>query len=156
MTINVRPARPDDRVAVGMMLAEFMDYLDAIEPMPPSPEAGGDLIGYLLDQGFGPDPVCATLIAERDGEPVGYVSYHPGVWEIHRAIYVISLFVRARARGSGAGKALMQAVRDLATAQGARRVVWEVWNRNPAAIAFYESLGAEVYNENLRMSLKVE
>ncbi|HVM84438.1 MAG TPA: GNAT family N-acetyltransferase [Candidatus Binatia bacterium] len=156
MIMNVRPARPDDRAAVGMMLAEFMDYLDAIEPMPPSPEARGALIEYLLDQGFGPDPVCATLIAEQDSEPVGYVSYHPGVWEIHRACYVISLFVRAVARGSGAGKALMQAVRELAAAQGARRVVWEVWNKNPSAIAFYESLGAEVYDENLRMSLKVE
>jgi GNAT superfamily N-acetyltransferase len=151
MSIIVRTAVADDRGLVVAMLREFMDYLNAIEA---SDEAVD--VNDLADQGFGPDPVCTTLIAERDGVAVGYVGFHPGVWEIHRAIYVISLFVRAEARGSGAGRALMNAVRSIARAQKARRVVWEVWRKNPSAIDFYRGIGAEAYDDNLRMSLVVE
>jgi GNAT superfamily N-acetyltransferase len=133
------------------MLGEFIDYLDAIEPS----EGEADL-DDLIDQAFGPNAVCKTLIAERDGAAVGYVSFHPGIWEIWRSIYVVSLFVRAEARGTGAGRALMDAVKDVARAEGAKRIVWEVWSKNPSAIAFYNSIGGTVFEENLRMSLEVE
>jgi GNAT superfamily N-acetyltransferase len=150
MSIAVRPAIPGDRAAVTAMLCEFMDYLNAIEATAKPVD-----VDTLIDQGFGPDPVCRTLIAEHDGIPVGYVGFHPGVWEIHRAIYVISLFVRAEARGTGAGRALMDAVNSIARAQKASRVVWEVWRKNPLAIDFYRGIGAETHDDNLRMSLVV-
>jgi GNAT superfamily N-acetyltransferase len=151
MAITVRPARSADRAAVTRMLGEFIAYLDAIEPG----EGAAD-IDALVDQSFGPDPVCATLIAERDGDPIGYVGYHPGVWEIYRAIHVISLFVRPAARGTGAGLALMGAVKTIARERGAKRIVWEVWRKNPTAIAFYERIGGAGFDENLRMSLAVD
>jgi len=134
------------------MVGEFMDYLDAIEPFV---RADG-LIDSLLDLSFGPDPVCATLIAERDGVSLGYLAYHLGVWESFRSLHVISLFVRAEARGSGAGRALMDAAKEIARRRRATRVVWEVWNKNPDAIDFYRSIGGEVYDDNLRMSLVVD
>jgi GNAT superfamily N-acetyltransferase len=151
MAVQVRPAIAQDRAEVTRMLGEFMDYLNAIE----ASDEPADL-DYLIDQGFGPDPVCKMLIAEQNGRPIGYVGYHPGVWEIHRAIYVVSLFVRAEARGTGAGRALMDAVKSIAREQRARRVVWEVWRKNPRAIAFYRGIGAEAYDDNLRMSLVVD
>ena len=151
MSITVRPAGRDDSDAVKRLLAEFVDYLNAIEPS----EDDADL-DYLIDQAFGSNPVCKTLIAERDGVPVGYVSFHPGIWEVWRSVYVISLFVSAAARGTGAGRALMDAVKDVARAQAAKRIVWEVWSKNPLAIDFYKSIGGEVFEENLRMSLEVE
>ena len=151
MAIKVRPAGRDDREAVKQMLAEFIDYLNAIEPS----EGEADL-DYLVDQSFGPDPVCKTLIAESGGRPVGYVGFHPGVWEIWRSIHVISLFVRAEARCTGAGRALMDAVKDVARAQQAKRIVWEVWRKNPLAIDFYKGIGGQVFDDNLRMSLEVE
>jgi GNAT superfamily N-acetyltransferase len=109
-----------------------------------------------MDQGFGPDPVCSILIAENKGSPVGYVGFHPGIWETYRAIHVVSLFVRAAARGTGAGRALMEAVKSVARDRKARRVVWEVWRKNPLAIDFYRGIGAEAYDDNLRMSLVVD
>jgi GNAT superfamily N-acetyltransferase len=151
MALTVKPATHADRAAVKGMLGEFVDYLDAIEPS----GEGADL-DYLLDQSFGPDPVCRTLIAEHDGIPVGYVGFHPGIWEIHRVICVISLFVRTEARGTGAGTALMDAVKTLAREKGAKRVVWEVWRKNPLAIDFYRGIGAEAHDDNLRMSLVVD
>jgi GNAT superfamily N-acetyltransferase len=150
--VIVRAARPEDRPLVGRMIGEFMDYLDAIEPF----ERPAGLIDTLLDQGFGPDPVCSTLIAERDGKAIGYLAWHLGVWEIFRSLHVISLFVRDEARGSGAGRVLMDAAKDIARHHRATRLVWEVWNRNPGAVAFYRSIGGAVYDDNLRMSLVVD
>jgi len=151
MSITIRPARSGDREAVKRMLGEFIDYLNAIEPS----ETEADL-DDLIDLSFGSDPVCRTLIAQRGGQPVGYVSFHPGVWEIWRSIYVISLFVTADARGTGAGLALMNAVKDVAREQQAKRIVWEVWRKNPRAIDFNKAIGGEVFDEDLRMSLVVE
>jgi GNAT superfamily N-acetyltransferase len=151
MAITVRPARVEDRAEVKRMLGAFIDYLNTIE----ATEAPADL-DALIDLGFGPNPVCKTLIAELDGRPVGYVSYHPGVWEIFRAVYVISLFVSADARGTGAGRALMEAVKSIARDQQAKRVVWEVWRKNPRAIDFYRAIGADMFDDNIRMSLVVE
>ena len=151
MSITIRAAVLADRAAVKHMLAEFIAYLNAIEPA----EDAVDL-DYLLDQSFGPNPVCKTLIAEREGKPLGYVSFHPGVWEIYRTVYVISLFVRAEARGTGAGRALMDAVKAIAREQQAKRIVWEVWRKNPLAIEFYKGIGGEVFDENLLMSWVVD
>ncbi len=151
MATKIRPAQPSDRAAVTRLLGEFVDYLNAIE------NSGENVdLDALMDLAFGPDPVCRTLIAEQDGRAVGYVSFHPGIWEIYRAIHVISFFVRAEARGTGAGRALMEAVKALARDQGAQRVVWEVWRKNPLAIDFYKAIGGEVFDDNLRMSLVVD
>jgi GNAT superfamily N-acetyltransferase len=151
MATTIRPAQAADRAAVTCLLGEFVAYLNAIE----ASDEPVDL-DALIDQGFGPDPVCRTLIAEQDGRPVGYVSFHPGIWEIYRAIHVVSLFVRDEARGSGAGRALMDAVKALARDQQAKRIVWEVWRKNPLALDFYKAIGGEVFDENLRMSLVVD
>jgi GNAT superfamily N-acetyltransferase len=151
MSVTIRPARGSDRAAVKSMLGEFVDYLNAIEPS----EDEADL-DYLVEQAFGPDAVCTTLIAEQDGVAVGYIAFHPGVWEIWRSLYVISLFVRAEARGGGAGRALIDAVKAIAREQQAKRLTWEVWSKNPLAIEFYRRIGGTVYEENLRMSLAVD
>lgn len=151
MGLTVRPAAAADRKAVHDMLGEFMAYLDAIEPADHPTD-----IENLLDQAFGPNPVCEVLIAESDGSAVGYLSYHPGVWEIYRVLYVVSLFVRSAARNTGAGRALMDAAKAIAREQGATRLVWEVWSKNRRAIDFYKAIGGAVFEENLRMSLEVE
>jgi hypothetical protein len=47
-------------------------------------------------------------------------------------------------------------VKQVAREQQAKRVVWEVWRKNPAAIDFYKSIGGEVFDENLLMNLVVD
>ncbi len=143
MAVTIRPAGPDDSDAVKRMLAEFIDYLDAIEPS----EGEADL-DYLIEQAFGPDPVCKTMIAECDGVPVGYVSFHPGIWEIWRSIYVISLFVSAAARGHRRRPGPDGRGQRRCPCAAPKRIVWEVWSKNPLAIDFYKSIGGEVFEEN--------
>jgi GNAT superfamily N-acetyltransferase len=94
--------------------------------------------------GFGPRPEFQVLLAELDGEPVGYALYHPS-WSTEvgeRGFYVYDLYVRDGARGHGAGRALMAALAAQAKAEGRSFLWWssKAWNRQ--AQAFYRGLGA--------------
>jgi ribosomal protein S18 acetylase RimI-like enzyme len=50
-------------------------------------------------------------------------------------------------RGKGHGKALLQAVAQIAVARGCGRLEWSVLNWNEPAIRFYRSLGAVPMDE---------
>jgi GNAT superfamily N-acetyltransferase len=85
-----------------------------------------------------------ALIAEVDGEPVGYAIYFttfstflcwPGLW-------CEDIFVRPPWRGHGIGRALFTAVAAVAAERGYERLDWVVLEWNETAIGFYESLGA--------------
>jgi GNAT superfamily N-acetyltransferase len=158
MSFVIRPARPDDRAALLAMLQEFSDYLQAIDPEP-SPQddwAGPAEMERCVALSFEADPVVATLIAEQDGRPVGYLAWHMGVFEIYKALFVAGLFVTEAVRNGGVGRALMEEARRLATERGASYVAWMVWRQNPAALAFYRRLGAEPFDENLQMIWRLD
>jgi len=152
MSFIIRQGKPEDRGAVFAMLREFMDYFAAIEPGEIATEAE---LAETAGLAFRPDPVCSLLIAEREGRPVGYLAYHFGVWNVYAALYVAGLFVTADARKLGIGKALMTEARRLAAARGATHVTWTVWRKNDPAFAFYRRLGAEPYDDDLPMFLKI-
>jgi GNAT superfamily N-acetyltransferase len=158
MSLIIRPARPTDRAALLGMLQEFSDYLQAIDP---EPSPGDEWAGLAEKErcvalSFEAEPVVSTLIAEREGRAVGYLAWHMGVFEIYKALYVAGLFVSEAARGQGVGHALMKEAGNLATARSASHVTWVVWRKNPAAIRFYQQLGAEFYDHNVQMIWSVK
>jgi GNAT superfamily N-acetyltransferase len=98
---------------------------------------------------FGPDAVPRVLIAEWDGEAVGFALWcrnystflaRPGIW-------LEDLFVRPEARGRGVGKALLAELARIAVDRGYGRVEWSVLDWNAPSIAFYRSLGATAMDE---------
>jgi GNAT superfamily N-acetyltransferase len=156
MGFTIREGRSGDRKAVLALMREFEDYLTAIDPV----EAAADPfpkrdIEKAAGLAFARDPVCAALIAEAEGRPVGYLAYHFGVWEIYPALFVAGLFVAATARQHGVGRALMAEAQRLAAARGATHMTWMVWRKNAPAIGFYDHLGAESYDGNFQMVWKV-
>ncbi len=155
MTLVIRQAMPADRPELAKMLKEVLDYFESLAPDPLADQMTPEDIWTTSGLSFTQDPVCATLIPEVDGRIAGYLAYHFGVWEIFPALFVAGLYVRPRFQSHGVGRAVMLEARKLAKARGATRMTWEVWRQNPRAIAFYESLGAEGYDDNLRMAMKV-
>jgi GNAT superfamily N-acetyltransferase len=69
------------------------------------------------------------------GQVSGYVTDDPGVVEL------ISMYVRPEARGTGAGVALIDSVREWARSVGAHSVTLGVRSTNAPAIARYERSG---------------
>lgn len=156
MRFRIRDGRAGDRGAILAMLHEFMDYFAEIDPAAVADDPYSDReLAKAAGLGFARDPHCAALIAEANGRPVGYLAYHFGVWEIYPALFVAGLFVRKSARRHGVGGALMDAAQRLAAARGATHIAWMVWRKNAAAIGFYERLGAEAYDANMQMFMRV-
>jgi GNAT superfamily N-acetyltransferase len=78
-----------------------------------------------------------------DGERViGFVHYHfhLSTWAATSYCYLEDLFVDPKARGGGAGRALIEAVYDAAARERASRVYWHTHGDNRTARALYDKI----------------
>ncbi len=136
--VRVRRARRADVPAVAEMARALAVWLGNEKPAITAEK--------LARNAFGRKRWCTCLVATLGGAPVGYAIFCPS-FEGHvgdREIFLSDLFVRAEARGSGAGRALMKAVARVAVETDCVAVTWELWNENALARDFYEKLGCWV------------
>lgn len=143
----IRKATEADLPALTAMTREFNDYLDTLggtEVADDAAEVAAAAMDRLRPLAFGPSPLCTILIAELDGETVGYLNYFIGVFmdDATPTLHVADFFVSERHRLLGAGTALMLEARRIGMELGASRLFWTVWDKNENAIRFYEKLGA--------------
>jgi GNAT superfamily N-acetyltransferase len=98
----------------------------------------------LHDALFRPSPALFGHVAEVDGEVVGMALWflNFSTWRGTHGIYLEDLYVRPTRRGSGLGRALLQALAQECVARGYARLEWWVLDWNAPAIGFYKSLGA--------------
>jgi GNAT superfamily N-acetyltransferase len=99
----------------------------------------------LTDSLFGERRYAETLIAEEDGEPVGFALFfhNYSTFLAQPGIYLEDLFVLPEKRGGGTGRALLERLAQLALDRGCGRLEWAVLDWNVDAIRFYERLGAK-------------
>jgi GNAT superfamily N-acetyltransferase len=90
----------------------------------------------------GDDDAMFGLVAEQDGRIVGIAHgiLHRSTWAKGLYLYLNDLFVATDVRGSGAGRALIDAVYAHADAIGAERVYWLTHETNTTARRLYDSL----------------
>ena len=135
--VTVRKARPGDAAEI----ARLTNLLSVHEGL------GGDVFSeaQVLRDGFGERPAFQALIAERDGQAIGYALFIDGYNSdiAARAVWLNDVFVEETARGQGVGRRLMAAVASLAVERGARSVWWGVHSANRRARRFYAGLGAK-------------
>jgi ribosomal protein S18 acetylase RimI-like enzyme len=85
-------------------------------------------------------PVKARL-AVHEGAVLGFAihHHHPSTWVMGEDGYLEDLYVDARARGQGAGRALIDDLLALGRARGWARVYWHTDASNARARALYDS-----------------
>jgi GNAT superfamily N-acetyltransferase len=157
----IRKATEADLPALTAMTREFNDYLDTLggaEVADDAAEVAAAAMDRLRPLAFGPRPLCTILIAELDGETVGYLNYFLGVFmdDATPTLHVADFFVTERYRRRGAGRALMLEARRIGMELGASRLFWTVWRKNADAIRFYENLGARPEDESVLMRWLIE
>ena len=132
----MREAVPDDAQAI----LDFIIGLAEFEHEPRSIVQA--TVESIRRDGFGERRLFETLIAEREGAPIGMALFFPhySTWTGTPALYLEDLFVSPEARGTGAGFALMRALAEIAEARGWKRLDLSVLDWNPAR-RFYEQLG---------------
>ena len=82
------------------------------------------------------------FLFRHEGEAMGLVHYlfHPHAWSLQPACYLQDLFVDPALRGTGAGRALIEAVAGAAQAAGASRLYWLTQEDNLAGRRLYDRL----------------
>ena len=134
----IRPATIDDTTTIIALIRALAEY-ERLAHTVVLDEA------QLREHLFGPRPYAEVLLAEDEGQVVGFaLFFHNYSTFLGRpGIYLEDLFVKPEYRGRGHGKALITAVARLAIERGCGRLEWSVLNWNEPSIAFYRSLGAE-------------
>ncbi|MDH3519976.1 MAG: GNAT family N-acetyltransferase [Myxococcales bacterium] len=154
MSFSIRSAARADVGGVIALSDEFASYLRSLGD--PS-KFSFDAEAYLRD-GFGPSPAFSGLVAEAQGQILGYLLYHEG-YEVDNAIrllHVIDLYVRSDARRQGIGRALMQEAARVCRELGGEQLFWAIYKPNQLAFAFYEALGASYVEDLSFMRLGVD
>jgi GNAT superfamily N-acetyltransferase len=135
-TLSIRPFTQGDVPAVLALmrgLAVFEGYIDKFAVTEKD----------LIDHGLGETPRFGVLVADLEGRVVGIAVHYvvPWTYDLKPTVVLKELFVEEGARSSGAGAALVAALKRHATAIGAPRVNWTVLAGNEPAKRFYRRQG---------------
>jgi len=150
-SLRLRDATREDVPAILQLIRALAEY----EKEPKAAVATAD---DLLRDGFGERPLFRVVMAEWDGQAVGFAFYffNYSTWQGRPGLYLEDLFVRPPHRGQGIGKALLVHLAGIALRENCGRFVWQVLDWNEPALQFYESLGARVMKEWLTMRVDGE
>jgi GNAT superfamily N-acetyltransferase len=138
----IRPATQADVPLVLRFIRELADFERLLHEVVAT-EA------RLRETLFGARPAAEVVIAEEDGEPLGFALFfhNYSTFLAQPGIYLEDLYVRPEARGRGTGRALLAHLARLARERGCGRLEWWVLDWNESALRFYRSLGAQPMDE---------
>jgi GNAT superfamily N-acetyltransferase len=134
--IAVRPIEAGDEAAWRQLWRDYLRFYGAELPDEIYRTTFGRLVDPAVTDYWG-------LIAERRGDAVGLVHYifHRHGWRIEPVCYLQDLYVAEAARGSGAGRALIEGVYAKADEAGAPSVYWLTQEENATARRLYDRVG---------------
>ncbi len=101
----------------------------------------------LVEEGFGPNKLFDTIVAETDNEVIGMLLYYPvfSTWK-GRSIYLEDFVVANSHRRKGIGQLLIDALVEEARSAQAKKIRWQVLDWNSPAIEFYKRINATLEN----------
>ncbi|MCK4934741.1 MAG: GNAT family N-acetyltransferase [Simkaniaceae bacterium] len=135
---TVRKCRPEDTGLILQMIRELADFEKLLDQV----IADEKTLQYsLFSDPKGPE----VLIAEENGEPVGFVLFFHNFSTFlgRKGIYIEDLYVRGEFRGKGYGELILKEICSLAKKRNCGRVDWWVLDWNERAINFYKKIGAQ-------------
>ena len=133
---TIRPGTAEDVPEIHRMLramAEEMGELSRVSSTPAD----------LLRHGFSGKACFQALIAEKEGNCVGFCLYFPSFssWRGQPGVYVLDLYVAPGERGSGLAQEFMKRTAAEAGREGAVFMRLSVSHGNDAARRFYSGMG---------------
>jgi GNAT superfamily N-acetyltransferase len=138
----LRAAEPRDVPAIVGLIRELADFEKLTHLVEVTPQS-------LHPQLFGERPAAESVVAEREGEVIGFALFFTNFSTFlgKPGLYLEDLYVQPAHRGSGVGQALLTHLAGLANERGYGRFEWSVLDWNVDAIRFYERMGATLMPE---------
>jgi len=142
VTIRIRPGELQDVPLIAELIRGLARYEKLEHEVVMTEEK-------LTTHLFGERRYAETLIADDDGEPVGFaLFFHTfSTFLAQPGLYLEDLFVVPEHRGGGIGRVLLERLAQVAIDRGCGRLEWAVLDWNQDAIQFYERLGAKPNSE---------
>jgi GNAT superfamily N-acetyltransferase len=132
--INIEPLRPSDRARWGELWSEYQNFYGVALPAAVTESTWQRIHGGAV-HGLGARDAADTLLG------IVHFLFHEDTWSTARACYLQDLYVDPRARGSGCGRKLIEAVAESARAAGANSPYWLTQESNSVARQLYDRLG---------------
>jgi phosphinothricin acetyltransferase len=142
---KIRIAAPSDAAAIASLYAPIVrETIISFETEPPTAEVMAERIAKTI-------PMYPFLVAERDGELIGYAySGQHRERAAYRWSVDVSVYISANARRSGAGRALYNKLFEILRQQNFRSAFAGIALPNDASVGLHEAVGFEplgVYKE---------
>ena len=146
--MNVRPATPEDAASIARLFVASAEHHRALDPVlyrVVDPEVIENIYASGGPHGAGMEDRATTLVAELDGVVAGFVDVEiappprpPTMLRDSTSAYVRGIAVDDARRGSGIGRALLEAAEAWARAHGAGFIELDAHADNKDALRFYE------------------
>ena len=135
MTTTIRPLAAADEAAWRRLWTGYLEFYETSVPDEVYRTTFARLLGADAQDYHG-------LVADQGGEPIGLTHYlfHRHCWRIENVIYLQDLYVDPQARGTGAGRALIEAVYAAGDAAGCPSVYWTTQDFNATARQLYDRI----------------
>lgn len=144
--VTIRPATPGDLPVIGRLGALLVRMHHDLDPqrfIPATPQTEAGYASFLGTQLAEPNVII--LVAERDGEPLGYTYAGVEGWDYMAlrgpAGVLYDLVVDPAHRGHGVGRLLLDAALAALHARGMSRAVLSTADRNEAAQRLFARAG---------------
>ena len=136
MSVTIRRLEEADRADWEERWRNYLIFYEAELPA----EQTQATWARLMDPESDPHGLVAL---DDDGRMIGIVHYlfHVSTWLIGPTCYLQDLYVDEAARGTGAGRALIEAVYAAADEAGASQVYWTTQHFNETARRLYDRVG---------------
>ncbi len=136
-SIRIEPAVKSQASLVLYFIRQLAEYEKLLDKVTAD-------VSRIEESLFGEKPSAEVMIAYLNDEPAGFAIFFStySTFLGRPGIYLEDLFVEAKFRGYGVGKALLVFLAQLTRARGGARLEWSVLNWNEPAIEFYKGLGA--------------
>jgi GNAT superfamily N-acetyltransferase len=137
LSFVIRPARPEDAIAVLRLIRDLAEYERLLS------DCENDEVKFVKTF-FAPAPRAFCDVAEFKSALVGYAIwfYSYSTFTGRHGIYLEDVFVSPEHRGAGIGKGFLQRLAERCAAERLTRLEWSVLDWNEPSIRFYRSLGA--------------
>lgn len=139
--IAVRPLVASDEAEWRRLWTAYLEFYEAGVPE----EVYRSSFDRMLAGNSGAANEFRGLIAEVDGKPAGLVHYlfHRHGWRIENVCYLQDLYADPEVRGTGVGRALIEAVYEKADAEGCPSVYWLTQDFNETARKLYDRIATK-------------
>lgn len=148
--VKTRSAEARDLDAVAALFDAYRQFYEMPADLP--------LARRYLEERFGRGESVIYVAEDASGRLVGFTQLYPAFCSVaaDRTFVLYDLFVTPAVRGTGAGRALMEAAEAHARAAGAARLELSTAKTNKVGQSLYESCGWKrdelfyVYAKNLK------